>query len=331
MINNSNKLIECRTISEGNRIYWERAIGPIDSIVQWLGVPRSINKPWRFLDGNLYQREDDRDRIGFGRYVDGKFERGLLMFDEYIINESDIIPQGVPNIENIEIDEVHNDLSSDTTIIKNYTTSQSFTVSRSNSFNASFGLELEQHWEAKATAGGEAYGGSVEASTGGSIKVSTNFGWEKSVSDEKMEGKSESTEIPIPIPAGKYAKIFRKHIKQDILIRTQLIGVLRPAFFIVDWKGAFSDKMKGNHDARKWKKTQSRVIMEIRGVEDLYDLLTGNNARYPNQTEDLIKKIPAIKRSWDFFADKDNRSFVQLDERLMRDSSATQIFLKEMG
>ena len=201
-------------------------------------------------------------------------------------------------------------------------------MNKSNSFNAAFGVELEQHWETKATAGGEAYGGSVEASVGGSIKVSTNFGWEKSVSKEKMQGESEETEIPFVIPKRTAVKVFRRHITQDILIKTQLIGVLRPAFYVVDYKRHLH-KLWDNKDIKGWKHTKSRIIMEIRDLDDLYDFLTGNNARYPHQNDDMIKQSKVVREAYDFFDDKDNRAFVQYDERLMRDASATDIDLKE--
>ena len=328
MIKESKKLIECRTSQEGNRIYWERALPHIETIVKACGVGRSSQKPWRFTNGNLYYRDDDRDRVGFGRYFEDKFERGLLAFEEYIINESDLIPQGSPEIKGLEIDEVFNDLSSDVIVTKTYTTSQSFTVTESKGFNASFGLELEQHWEAKASVGGDVWGGKVEASTGGSIKVTSNFGWQTNVSKEKMEGTSEQTQIPIPIAAGKSVKVFRKQIKQDMLIKTQLVGVLRPAFFVVDYKKGLG-KLWDNKDIQKWRGTKSRIVMVMHDVDDLYNFLTGNNPRYPKQSENLIKTSKSVKEAYDFFDDKDNRSFVQNDERLMRDASATQIFLKE--
>lgn len=329
MINRSKKLIKCKTEREGNIIFWKRALPYIDAITAACGVDRSSGKAWH-LDGHVYYRSDDRDKIGFGRYLDGKWTDGLLAFEEYVINESDLIPQGRPKIKNVEIDEIHNDTSHPLEPVKKYTTTQSFTVTAGNQFNAAFGVELEQHWETKATAGGEAYGGSVEASVGGSIKVTTNFGWEKSVSKEKMQGQSDETEIPLFIPKQKTVKVFRKHIDQDMLIKTQLIGILRPAFFVVDYKRHLGRFYK-SHDITGWGKTRSRIIWRMRGLDDLYNFCIGTNIRYPRQTENLLKKSKIVKEAYDFFDDADNRSIVQNDERLMRDASATQIFVKEVG
>ena len=328
MINQSKKFIKCRTLAEGNRIYGERAVPHIDAILVCAGVERSTQKGWEFRDG-MFFRVNDRERIAFGHWEDNNVERGLMAFDEYIINESDLIPQGERKVESLEIDEVFNELSSDIEIVKTYSTTQSFTVSKQESFNASFGLELEQHWETKATAGGEAYGGSVEASTGGSIKVSTNFGWENSVSKEKMSGESESVEIPVPIPAGRSVKVYREKVAQDMMIKTQLLGVLRPSFFCVDYKKSFGPRLRGNKDARGWRSSKSRIIFQMRDVNDIYNFVTGNNSRYPNQKDNLMKKHKAVREAMDFFSDKDNRSFVQNDERIMKDASAKRIYLKE--
>ena len=171
MIKESKKLIECRTSQEGIASIGNAHCRISKRLSKRVALADLHRKPWRFNNGNLYYRDDDRDKIGFGRYFEDKFERGLLAFEEYIINESDLIPQGVPEIKGLEIDEVYNDLSKDVIVTKTYMTSQSFTVTESKGFNAAFGLELEQHWEAKASLGGDVWGGKVEASTGGSIKV----------------------------------------------------------------------------------------------------------------------------------------------------------------
>ena len=95
-----------------------------------------------------------------------------------------------------------------------------------------------------------------------------------------MESTSEQTQIPIPIAAGKSVKVFRKQIKQDMLIKTQLVGVLRPAFFVVDYKKGLG-KLWDNKDIKSWKGTKSRIVMVMRDVDDLYNFLTGNNPRLP--------------------------------------------------
>ena len=333
MIQQSNKFIQCKTHSEGNHIYWQRAIPHIETIVKACGINRSSGKAFRGGTDGYYSRKDDRDGIGFGQYVEGEgFKRGLMAFEAYKVNESDFIPQGEAELKSLQADVFHNNTPRITPepIILKMMSSEEIRITSTESFSTSFSSEIEEHWEAKATAKAEiaGVGADAEASAGGSIKISTNLSWQKDQSEEKIRGYSKETKIPVDVPAGKTVTLMQKHQTQDMLIKTQIVGVLRPAFFVVDWK-KHTGLLGGSKDYRGWKDTKSRIIFEIRSAEDLYNFLTGNNDRYPKQTGNLLEN-KAVKKAYDFFADADNRSFVENNERLVRDVNSTEYFLDEV-
>ena len=332
MIRQSKKFIQCKTHSEGNHIYWRQAIPHIETIVIACGIKRSSDKAFEGGADGYYSRKHDRDGIGFGQYIEGDgFKRGLMAFEAYEVNESDFIPQGEAELKSLEADAFHNRTSRIIEGIKlKMMSSESIKITSAESFKTSFSSEIEEHWEAKATAKAEVagVGADAEASAGGSIKISTNLSWQKDTSEEKIRGYSKETEIPVDVPAGKTVTLMQKHQTQDMLIKTQIVGVLRPGFFVVDWKKG-TGLLGGSKDYRGWKDTKSRIIFEIRSAEDLYNFLTGNNDRYPKQTGNLLEN-KAVKKAYGFFADADNRSFVENNERLVRDVNSTEYFLDEV-
>ena len=184
---------------------------------------------------------------------------------------------------------------------------------------------LEQHWEAKATAkvGVEGLGAEAEASAGGSARVETNFEWEKNTTTQKMRGHTETVQIDAEVLSGKRVRLLQKHQEQDMLIQTQVLAVLRPAFYVVDYRentGLFED----SSDHGKWGKAhKSRIICVMHDFNDIYDLVTGRNSRYPKQRKDLTSN-KSVKAALDFFDDADTRTIIESRERLIQDVDSTE-------
>ena len=108
MLRASKKFIQCRTVDEGNQLYWEQALPHIEAIVKGCGVERSSKKKFHYDKNGYYYRNSDRDGVGFGLWTaeDG-WKNGLLAFEKYEINESDFIPQGSPEIKHVEAGRFH--------------------------------------------------------------------------------------------------------------------------------------------------------------------------------------------------------------------------------
>lgn len=138
---------------------------------------------------------------------------------------------------------------------------------------------------------------------------------------ERMSGLEQQgtdgleTNIQITVPAGQYYKVDQSQFKAKV----EVVNIERCAFELAFevychdhlWDGrskVVGDALKGNKRIKRWGKTHSRCMFKVNSADDLYEILAGVSADYPNQRRNLLKEHKTIRECYEALTDKDRWS-----------------------
>lgn len=292
-----------KTQKEAYFLWQKEAQDYIEQLNQELGVKWSdADYPWIQGKENEWYRRDRRDKI---------------IFDPLqILKIKTIEGEARPVSENPQwasIDNAQNDTGSILEFQETYETTQTSRKLKEESMT--HGWSFEQ----SISVSGSYSGVEVESET--TIGATGEYGSRDE--DEKTKENKSTTSVKIDVPAYTHYVIQQRKNEAVVEVPITQNVIFDIAFKIVGWKHLLNNSLLDHN--KRWsgyKSTKSRYIYYIKGVDDLYEVLSGISADFPKINKDLIGSNKNIRKAYQWLTNEDNRSFT-VDSILTYENAST--------